>query len=178
MAHCEFHWITTNYHAPNNITTAFLACIESELGHLAYNVSHDPLNRINMMPSEPREMNETEYAAIIKCQDLVGGHHHFTYQGSRYEDEWTLSSTDISILNTGFDYSTYTLADAGAVPQTAVNQSLVKRNGAVGMIWFETDKNCGGGDHTPSSGDELQCFNSYNLKYKSILGENEKDHSL
>ncbi|QLQ82009.1 hypothetical protein HG537_0G02630 [Torulaspora globosa] len=108
LAHCEFHWITTDYHAPNNITTAFLACLESELGHLAYNVSHDPLNRINIMPREHREMNETEYAAIIKCQEFVGGHDHFTYQGSRYEDEWTLSSTYINILNTGFDYSTYT----------------------------------------------------------------------
>lgn len=91
-------------HAPNNVTEAFLNCLEDSLGHLDFNVTTGPIGRINMMPSTRRNFTPEERQAILHCINLASAHLHFESQSAVYEDEFTLRSTDISCLRTFFDY--------------------------------------------------------------------------
>lgn len=91
-------------HAPNNVTEAFLNCLEDNLGHLDFNVSTGSMGRINMMPSTRRNFTPEERQAIGHCINLASANLHFESQSAVYEDEFTLRSTDISCLRRFFDY--------------------------------------------------------------------------
>lgn len=107
------------------------------LPNSSFNVSTDPLGRINMMPRQPRAITSDEYTKIATCLDQARAHQHFVFQSSVYQDEWTDASVPIEILTVGFDYSTYTRADNDLSNSSSILNTLVRRNEGIDMTWFE-----------------------------------------